>query len=91
MSNIKKYLNIGYVKLDDVFKFRANYLATKGNEPIFVTAIANTGEISESADAMDDSNFLDTHDGFALEPKKLIQEYQKNKGVLRHKVNSLSR
>ena len=85
-----RYLNLGYVKLDNVFKFHAAYLVTKGNESIFVTPIINAGVISESADAMDDSDLLDTHNRFALKPKKLIQEYQENKGDLLHNVNSLS-
>ena len=90
MCNIKKYLKLKYIKLGDVFKFHAAYLATKGNESIFVTPIVNAGEISASADATDDSNLLGFHDGFALKPKKLIQEYQENKGDLLHNVNSLS-
>ena len=35
MGNIKKYLNIEFVTLVDLPKFRASYLATLGNDSIF--------------------------------------------------------
>ena len=35
LTNIKKSLNLGYVKLDDPAKFRAAYLATQGNYSVF--------------------------------------------------------
>ena len=36
LTNIKKFLNLGYVKLYDLAKFRVDYLATHGNDSVFV-------------------------------------------------------
>ena len=36
IPNLKKYLNLGYVKLDDLPKFRAVYFLTLGDDSVFV-------------------------------------------------------
>ena len=36
LPNIKKFLNLGYVKLDDLAKFRVAYLETQGDDYVFI-------------------------------------------------------
>jgi len=36
IQNLKKCLNLGYVKLDDLPKFRGAYFATLGDDSVFV-------------------------------------------------------
>ena len=36
IPNLKNYLNLGYVKLDDLPKFRAIYFLTLGDDSVFV-------------------------------------------------------
>lgn len=75
VDNIKKYLNLGYVKLDDTQKFRAAYLASLGDESIFVTPVVE----DKAATTSTSSKLLDDHDAFALRPKKLVTHYQGNR------------
>jgi len=80
IENVKKYLNLGYVKLDDIYKFRAAYLATLQDDSLFV----EPPFFSPASDTdVASSNLLEKHDGFALKPKKLMEEYEEN----RHDVN----
>ena len=67
VPNLKKYLNLGYVKLDDLPKFRAAYFATLGDDSVFVEP------------PPENTTLLDDHDGFALKPKKLLKKYQDNR------------
>ena len=80
LLNIKKFLNYGYVKLYDLAKFRAAYLATQGNDSVFVEP--NLIDISSDDNPKVEygSVLLDNHDGFALNPKKLINQFQQNPG-----------
>lgn len=76
IENVKQYLNLGYVKLDDIYKFRAAYLATLQDDSLFV----EPPFLSPTSDsAIDNSNLLENHDGFALKPKKLMEEYEENR------------
>ena len=77
IDNLKKYLNLGYVKLDDISKYRAAYLATLGDESIFADPIVQS---IFPNDAAGESKLLDKHDGFSLKPKKLIAQYCENPG-----------
>ena len=72
IQNLKKYLNLGYVKLVDLPKFRGAYFATLGDDSVFVEPTHAVQPLQESA------ALLDKHDGFALKPRKLLGKYQKN-------------
>ena len=94
LSNINKFLNIGYVKLDDLMKFRAAYLATKGDDSVFFEPRFIDSSDYDTPKAEDDSVLLNEHNGFALKLKKLIREFQKNPGdpkaqwnIFRHYTN----
>ena len=73
LPNIKKFLNIGYVNLDNLVKFRAAYLATQGGDYVFVEPSFIDSSAGDTPKVEDDSNLLDKHDGFALNPEKLIK------------------
>lgn len=76
VDNIKSYLNLG-LKLDGIYKFRAAYFATLGDDDsIFKDPVAESFAVSAPVE----SNLLDKHDGFSLKPKKLVKEYQDNPG-----------
>ena len=68
-------MNLGHLKLDDMPKFCAAYFATCGDDSIFTEPVF----VDRSAE---DSNgkapLLDKHDGFALKPRKLVQQYKDN-------------
>lgn len=76
INNIKRYLNLAYTNLDDIFKLRAAYMATRGDESIFSDPPKESSPSNDSVAA--GSKLLDDHDGFALKPKKLIKQYQDN-------------
>ena len=78
VANVKRCLNLGFVKLDEVFKFRAAYLASVGDESIFITPVDDLSPDSNAV-AEDNSPLLDTHDGFALAPKELMTEYKEKR------------
>ena len=80
VPNIKKFLNIGYVKLDDLVKFRAAYLATQGDDSVFVEPPFIDSSADDTPKVEDDSVLLDEHDVFALKPKKLIKKFQQHPG-----------
>ena len=67
IPNLKKYLNLGYLKLDDLPKFRAAYFATVGDYLVFVEPTP------------ENNTLLDEHDGFSLKLKKLVKNYQDNR------------
>ena len=73
IQNLKKYLNLGYVKLVDLPKFRGAYFATLGDDSVFVEPTHAVQPLQESA------ALLDKHDGFALKPRKLLEKYQENR------------
>jgi len=77
LCNLKTFLNLGFVSLGDVPKFRAAYLATRGDESIFVDPppVADTAPVTNNNHPL-----LDKHDGFALKPTKLIAAYKANPG-----------
>jgi len=72
IQNLKKYLNLVYVKLEDLPKFRAAYFATLGDDSVFVEPSHAVEPPQESA------VLLDQHDGFALKPRNLLKQYQDN-------------
>ena len=82
IDNLKKYLDLGYVKLDEMPKFRAAYLATRGDESIFADPPFGSATDDDSAAGINanGSTLLDQHDGFALKPKTLVEQYQANPG-----------
>jgi hypothetical protein len=95
VGNLKKFLDLGYVNLVDMPKFRAAYLATRGDESIFVDPPPH-GTTDNTARSVTSSNtsVLDNHVGFALKPAKLITNYQAQPGdskaqgeLLRHMTN----
>ena len=76
LPNIKNLLNLGYVKLDDLEKFHAYYLATQGDDSVFVEPHFIDSSADDTPKVEDGSVLLDKHEGFALNPKKLIKEFQ---------------
>ena len=76
LPNIKKFLNLGYVKLDDLAKLRVAYLETQGDDSIFVEPPFIDSSADDTPKVEDDAVFIGEHDGFALKPKKLIKEFQ---------------
>ena len=80
LPNIKKFLNLGYVKLYDLEKFRAAYLETQGNDSVFVEPPFIDISADDIPKVEDDSVLFEKHDGFALKPKKLIKEFQQKPG-----------
>ena len=68
---MKKFLNIGYVKLYDLVKLRAAYLATRGNDYVFVETPFIDSPADDTPKVEDDAGLLYEHDGFALKLKKL--------------------
>ena len=36
ITNLKNYLDLGYVKLDELYKFLADYFSTLGDDLVFV-------------------------------------------------------
>lgn len=94
VDNIKRYLGLGYVKLDDLFKFRAAYLASLQDDSIFMDPVPEDSTTEAASTSNGHSALLDEHDGFALKPKALIKEYQENRGdsdaqgkLFRHMAN----
>ena len=94
LSNIKKFLNLGYVKLDELAKFRAAYLATQGDDYVFVEPPFIDISDDDTPKVEDDSVLLGEHDGFPLKPRKLIKESQQKSGnpkaqgnIFRHYTN----
>ena len=67
IPNIKNYLNLGYVKLDHLTKFRTDYFATLGDDLVFVEPTHFVQLPTEN------NTLLDDHDRFALNPKKLVK------------------
>ena len=80
IPNIKKFLNLEYVKLDDLAKFRAAYLETQGDGSVFFESPSIDSSADDAPKVEDDSILIDEHDGFALKPKKIIKEFQQNPG-----------
>jgi hypothetical protein len=77
LHNLKTFLNLGFVTLDDVPKYRAAYLATRGDESIFVDP--PPGVVAATV-TNNDHPLLDKHDGFALKPTKFIDAFKANPG-----------
>ena len=73
IPNLKKYLNLGYLKLDDLPKFRAAYFATLGDDSVLVEPTHFVQPPPEN------NTLLNDHSGFALNPKKLAKKYQDNR------------
>ena len=73
LPNIKKFLNIGYVKLDYLATFHATYLEIQGNYSVFVEPPIIDSSSDDTTKVEDDSVLLDENDGFVLKPKKLIK------------------
>ena len=80
LYNLKKFLNLGYVKLDDLSKFRAAYLATRGDDSVFVEPCFIDRPANDTPKVEGNTTLLDEYDGFALKPKKLIKEFKDNPG-----------
>ena len=80
LPNIKKFLNIGYVKLYDLAKFRAAYLENQGDDSVFVEPPLIDSSADDTLKVVDNSVPLDEHNGFLLKPKKLIKEFQQKPG-----------
>ena len=80
IDNLKKYLDLGYVKIDEIPKFRADYLETHDDESIFADTLfgSATDDDSASNTNANGSTLLDQHDGFVLKPKKLVKQYGEN-------------
>ena len=76
LPNIKKFLNLGYVKLDDLAKFRAAYLETQGDVSVFVKLPFIDSSADDTHKFEEESFLLNEHGGFALKTKKLIKELQ---------------
>ena len=77
LHNLKTFLNLGFVTLDDVPKYRADYLATRGDESIFVDP---PPVVVAATVTNNDHPLLDKHDVFALKPTKFIDAFKTNPG-----------
>lgn len=77
VCNIKNYLDLGFTKLDDIFKYRAAYFASRGDDSVFKSPLLKS---STDTPVAAESKLLDDHDSFSLKPKKLVEEYQDNPG-----------
>ena len=75
LPNINKFLNLGYVKLDDLEKLRASYLATWGDGYVFVEPLVIDSSDDDTPKVEDECVLLNEHGGFELNPKKLIIEF----------------
>ena len=80
LPNIKKFLNLGYVKVDDLARFCAAYLATQGDDSVFVGPPFVDSSGDDTPKVEDDSILLDGHKCFVLNMKKLTKEFQQNPG-----------
>ena len=80
LPNTKKFLNLGYVKLDDLKKLRAAYLETRGDDSIFVEPPFIGSSADDTPKVESNAVLLDKHDGFSLKPTKLIKEFQHKPG-----------
>ena len=78
LPNIKKFLNFEYVKLDDLAKLCAAYLATWGDDSVFVEPPFIDISADDTPKVEDNDVLLNKHNGFTLNPKKLIKEFQHN-------------
>ena len=59
LPNIKKFLNLGYVKLDDLAKFRASYLETQVDDSVFFETPFIDSSFDDTPKVEDDSSLLD--------------------------------
>ena len=64
------------MKIDYLANFRADYLATQGNNSVFVEPPFIDSSADDTTKVEDDSILLNKHGGFALKPKKFINEFQ---------------
>ena len=80
LPNIKKFLNIGYVKLDYLAKLHAVYLETWGDDYIFVDPPFIDSSADDTPKVEVGAVLLNKSDSFALKPKKLIKEFQHKPG-----------
>ena len=68
------------MKLYDLAKFRVAYLATKGNDSVFIEPPFIDSSVDDTPKVEEESFLIDEHDGFSLKPKKLIKEFQQMPG-----------
>ena len=80
LPNIQKFLNIRYLNLDDLAKLCADYLATRGDDYVFFEPPFIYISAAETPKVEDDAVLIYEHDGFVLNPKKLIKEFQHKPG-----------
>ena len=59
LPTIKKFLNLGYVKLDDLAKFRASYLETQVDDSVFFETPFIDSSFDDTPKVEDDSSLLD--------------------------------
>lgn len=62
LMNLKSFLKLGFVTLDNVPKFRASFLATRGDDSIFCDPPINP-PVDDTATNNNTQSFLDQHDG----------------------------
>ena len=79
VNNLKIFLNLRFVTLDDVPKFWAAFLVTHGDDSIFCIP-PTTPPVVDSASDTNPQSFPDQHNGFTLKPRKLIEKYIANPG-----------
>ena len=70
------FFNLGYVKLDDLAKFCAAYLETQGNDSVFIEPPFIDSSADDTPKVEYNNAILNKHDGFSLNQKKLIKEFQ---------------
>ena len=82
------------MKLDELAKLRADYLATRGNDSVFVEPPLIGSSADDTPKVEDNAALLDKHGGFALKRKKIIKDFQHNTGnpkaqgnIFRHYTN----
>ena len=71
LMNLKSFLKLGFVTLDNVPKFRAAFLATRGDDSIFCNPPINP-PVDDTAANSNTQSFLDQHNSFTLKPSKAV-------------------
>ena len=75
-SQYQKVLEYWICEARNLAKSRAAYLATQGDDSVFVEPPFIDRSPEDTTKVEDESVLLEEHDGFALNPKKLIKDFQ---------------
>ena len=70
LHKIKKFLNLIYVNLDDIFKFHEAYLETQGDDSSFIEPCCINRSTNDILKVNNNTTILDKNDSFILKLKK---------------------